>query len=462
MKVTLIGHASVLVELDGARCLMDPVFQDPFEEGAVTSCPRREVFPARLPPIDVLILSHSHLDHFDIPTLAQLPRSCQVLCPKDHVLTYVLQQFGFTKINAAEPMTHLQLGTYDLLTTHSNVTNVVEFGVVFKDRSGVFWNQVDTVLAPKTIQAMRKKFPRIDLMFAMYASQNFGFFDSKGAGFPHAMHQMNLNTVREVQPRVAVPGSAGFRFCGPFAWANSFLFPVSRERFVRDLARVAPGVRTHLANPGDVFEIGPDGVAYQPAASELVRMVEDDTALLRYDPGAPVPPLTDPNPEGRTAKQLEHAVTRCFEELAAFVRGAWGQRDEVLDEYRRLRTSYAVEVVLPDGALRCCRIGFGEQPEFLSGTVVPEADVVHSIAASALFTWQGHHKSYFYLRGFSRKRSSAYEVSSTGQGVSVTAKAPRDLLEYYLNRKAKGAEMAVKDRLDQQLRPYVQQPRRSL
>ena len=103
----------------------------------------------------------------------------------------------------------------------------------------------------------------------------------------------------------------------------------------------------------------------------------------------------------------EHAVTRCFEELAAFVRGAWGQRDEVLDEYRRLRTSYAVEVVLPDGALRCCRIGFGEQPEFLSGTVVPEADVVHSIAASALFTWQGHHKSYFYLRGFSRKRSSA-------------------------------------------------------
>ena len=39
MKVTLLGHASVLVEMNGATCLMDPVFFDPFEEGAVVSCP---------------------------------------------------------------------------------------------------------------------------------------------------------------------------------------------------------------------------------------------------------------------------------------------------------------------------------------------------------------------------------------------------------------------------------------
>ncbi len=37
MKVPLLGHASVLVEMEGAICLMDPVFFDPFEEGAVVS-----------------------------------------------------------------------------------------------------------------------------------------------------------------------------------------------------------------------------------------------------------------------------------------------------------------------------------------------------------------------------------------------------------------------------------------
>ncbi len=58
MKVTLLGHASVLVEMAGAVCLMDPVFFDPFEEGAVVSCPKRAVHSESLPPVDTLIVSH--------------------------------------------------------------------------------------------------------------------------------------------------------------------------------------------------------------------------------------------------------------------------------------------------------------------------------------------------------------------------------------------------------------------
>ena len=40
VRITLLGHAALLVEVDGATCLMDPVFFDPFEEGTVVSCPR--------------------------------------------------------------------------------------------------------------------------------------------------------------------------------------------------------------------------------------------------------------------------------------------------------------------------------------------------------------------------------------------------------------------------------------
>jgi hypothetical protein len=43
MRITLLGHASLVVEMDGAACLMDSVFYDRFEEGAVVSCPRRTV-----------------------------------------------------------------------------------------------------------------------------------------------------------------------------------------------------------------------------------------------------------------------------------------------------------------------------------------------------------------------------------------------------------------------------------
>ncbi len=69
MRVTLLGHASVLVELDGATCLMDPVLADPFEEGTVVSCPQRTIDAGRLPPIDILVVSHV------IPTTSTSHRS---------------------------------------------------------------------------------------------------------------------------------------------------------------------------------------------------------------------------------------------------------------------------------------------------------------------------------------------------------------------------------------------------
>src|SRR5262249_30620018 len=156
MKVTLLGHASILVEMKAARCLMDPVFQDPFEDTAVVSCPRRTINLDKLPPIDLLVISHSHLDHFDIPSLAYVARrwkNCEVVCPKDHTIVYTRERLAFTRIHPEEPHKHFKLRGYELLTTHSNVTNVTEIGIVFKDASGTFWNQVDTVISPATAAA---------------------------------------------------------------------------------------------------------------------------------------------------------------------------------------------------------------------------------------------------------------------------------------------------------------------
>lgn len=459
MRVTLLGHASVLVEMQGVRCLMDPVFADPFEEGAVVSCPRRAVHVDKLPPIDVIILSHSHLDHFDIPSLARLPRDCQVLCPKDQVLTYTLGALGFSKVQASDPMTHMAFADYELITTHSNVSNVVEFGVVFKDRSGTFWNQVDTVLAPQTIQTIKKKYPRIDLLFAMHASQNFGFFDGKQAGFPHKMHEMNLNTAVAIAPRMAVPGAAGFRFCGPIEWANAFLFPMSRERFVADLQRIAPAIETRIANPGDVFEIEQGTVRHLPGASEVATTLEDDTALLRYDPTAEVPPLTDPNPDGYPAERMWRAMKDCLAGLSEFINGAYKASDPIVAEYRRLRASYAVGIVFPDGQEHFWQVRFDEaRPHFESGPGVASADVVHRMAASALLSWMAREKSYFYLRAFSRKFTTLYGLSQAGGNVSVEPQQVEDLLMYFLSRKMKGADLAVKQRLDLQLRPYLNRP----
>lgn len=460
MKVTLLGHASVLVEMDGVRCLMDPVFQDPFEEGTVVSCPRREIHEGALPPIDVLILSHGHLDHFDIPTLARLPRDCHVICPKDRAIAYAMRELGFTRIHETAPMAKMVFPSYDLMTTHSSVTNVVELGMVFKDRSGTFWNQVDTVLAPETIKIVNDVFGRIDLLFAMHASQNFGFFESRDTGFPFAMHAMNLQSALAIRPRAVVPGAAGFRFCGAVEWCNAFLFPMSRERFVADLAALDPGIPTFLANPGDVFEVSGGEVRHRPGASRLATMLEDDTARLRFDPTAPIPPLTDPNPDGHSREALIHAVDACMEGFFDFLRKAYSEGDKLVQAHRELRAGYAVGAVFPDGSERWYRAQLDESAPRFEGPseAVAPADSVHRIAASVLHAWSAREKSYFYFRAYSRKFTTLYAAARTGDKVAVEPRPLDDLLGYYLQRKAKGADMALKVRLDRELALYKSPP----
>jgi UDP-MurNAc hydroxylase len=103
MRVTLLGHATVLVEMGPMKILMDPVLQDPFEDGMVVSCPKREIDTKQLPPIDVIVISHRHPDHFDLPSLDRLSRSCQVCCPADRLISHALKLLGFQHVDFLEP-----------------------------------------------------------------------------------------------------------------------------------------------------------------------------------------------------------------------------------------------------------------------------------------------------------------------------------------------------------------------
>jgi L-ascorbate metabolism protein UlaG (beta-lactamase superfamily) len=68
----------VLLQLDGLTILTDPVFslRIGLNLGPLTVGLKRLVDPAapiaELPPIDLVLLSHAHMDHFDIPSLRQL------------------------------------------------------------------------------------------------------------------------------------------------------------------------------------------------------------------------------------------------------------------------------------------------------------------------------------------------------------------------------------------------------
>ena len=75
-RITFVGHATVLVELDGARLLTDPLLRT-----RVAHLRRRDR-PEPSGELDAVLVSHAHYDHLDRPSLELLDGSTRVVVPR--------------------------------------------------------------------------------------------------------------------------------------------------------------------------------------------------------------------------------------------------------------------------------------------------------------------------------------------------------------------------------------------
>ncbi|RBY93825.1 hypothetical protein DQ244_00060 [Blastococcus sp. TBT05-19] len=78
LAVTWFGHASALLEVDGQRVLLDPVWGYRVSPSPVFGPTRLHEPPVeldQLPPVDAVLISHDHYDHLDLPTVEALLRT---------------------------------------------------------------------------------------------------------------------------------------------------------------------------------------------------------------------------------------------------------------------------------------------------------------------------------------------------------------------------------------------------
>ena len=78
VRLTWLGHSTVLVELPGLTIVTDPFFRDRLgllrRHGPTPD-------PARLPAADLVLISHAHPDHFDPASIRALGGSPHLLVP---------------------------------------------------------------------------------------------------------------------------------------------------------------------------------------------------------------------------------------------------------------------------------------------------------------------------------------------------------------------------------------------
>jgi L-ascorbate metabolism protein UlaG (beta-lactamase superfamily) len=101
LRATLVGHSTVLLQFDGFNVLTDPIWSERASPVSFAG-PRRFRPPGirfqDLPRIDLVVISHNHYDHLDMPTLRRIARvhSPAVVVPLK--VAPWLRRAGFTKI----------------------------------------------------------------------------------------------------------------------------------------------------------------------------------------------------------------------------------------------------------------------------------------------------------------------------------------------------------------------------
>ncbi|MGP3951585.1 MBL fold metallo-hydrolase [Streptomyces sp. 7N604] len=78
LRLTWMGHSSVLAEIDGHRVLFDPVWGERCSPFTFVGPRRLHPVPvplAELDPVDVVVISHDHYDHLDMPSIRALART---------------------------------------------------------------------------------------------------------------------------------------------------------------------------------------------------------------------------------------------------------------------------------------------------------------------------------------------------------------------------------------------------
>ena len=286
LRATWLGHSSVLVEIDGARVLTDPVFGKRASPSQLAGPKRFHPVPVaikHLPKLDAVLISHDHYDHLCMPTVLALAKTGVPFITSLGVGAH-LQGWGIP----AERITELDWWeTHRLPNTQVEVTAAPSqhfSGRGLKGRNGTLWSSL-VVRGPKH----RVFFSGDTGLTAQYRQirDRLGPFDlvmlEVGAFHP-AWGDIHLGPENALKALQLLGGGAFL----PVHWGTFSLAMHAWDEPAETLLKLAPAQGVHLVMPTL-------GHAVQP------RQVEGVVPWWRgVDHGEPAPavPMTWPKAAG--------------------------------------------------------------------------------------------------------------------------------------------------------------------
>jgi L-ascorbate metabolism protein UlaG (beta-lactamase superfamily) len=242
-RITWLGHSTVLLELSGMRLLTDPVLRSRIGHLVRVS---QAVDHALLSPLDAVLISHFHRDHFDIPSLRRLPRDAHLVVPAGGGTLAAEQDFRV--VTEIAPGEEIRLGSVTVTAVpalHDGrreplAPPVEAVGYVVSGRTGVYFAGDTDVF-----DGMSDLGPDLDVALLPV----WGWGPTLGEG-----HMDPVGAARALpllRPRIAIP----------VHWGTLFPIGLSRLRpkpltepplvFQDQASRLAPDVDVRILAPGE-------------------------------------------------------------------------------------------------------------------------------------------------------------------------------------------------------------------
>lgn len=272
-QVTFLGHQGWLVATRRAAVLIDPLLREEF--GDVQRL-RYAVYPPRvmdrgaLPPIDAVILTHEHDDHFDLPSLVLLDRRIPIhlSAHASSAARTILVEMGF-KVHALTPGVALLFKDLKLLAMpgdHVNTSSGDEWDTLpflawDMGGHGSFFSTVDVVPTQRHIATARALVVKPGLVTHTNNHIQWWFQNSwspSHSDYTPRMTQEVLNAYAELcalwsTPQAVLMCGGGFAFSGEKAWLNRLVFGVDNDRVCNALGAMSPRQRFFSTRPGQTF-----------------------------------------------------------------------------------------------------------------------------------------------------------------------------------------------------------------
>lgn len=415
MRLEFLGHASLALRSGEVCVLFDPLLFGVHHEGLYDIYPPRRLDLAALPPIDAVVLSHAHRDHFDPESIARLHSATPILAAADPLLLGCLAGLGFTQVQPLADWAPITAGAATITPTPA-ADGAVEHGFVVQEQGRTVWHLVDTFPSSGTIAEVKRRFGPIDVLIAPWQPlQDATFPSGVPVHFPHDMYRAALCNILQIAPRALVPGACGFRALGPAAWTNHLIFPVTRPRFLADIAAAAPALAEHtlVMEPGDALALAPGVLSRERGLVDYCACDRDayrweELAFRPFELGAPVV-----EPRGNA-----FARAHCFEAVADFfvaLGRAIGDDPEGYVWHRRWRAIRQYEVVFAGGEREFWVANFGAEqivrpgrsPLATAHTILPASLLIGLVAGT--ISWD-----YAVLSGELRQHDHTYRVDDAG------------------------------------------------